>query len=764
MSLIRWLRKNNKKIMAVVVIVIMFGFIGGSYLSYLGQRSSPLHSAVAHYLDNRKITNYDVQIAQNELELLKSVAADELMRGQDVHGLLLAELLFAGERTSPELIAYLRQAIVSNQYRISNSQIAKIYQRAMPPSLYWLLLKEEAHNAGVRVSNADAGEVLSRAIPNLMNGVTYGQLMGSMMQRGTAEGQVLKAFADLLAVFQYARFMSSCENVTVGQMAQAAWFDRETIDVNFVKFDAEQFLEAVPEPNEKQVNEHFARYKTYFAGEVTDENPCGLGYKLPERVQLEYLVLKVSDVKSIVKAPTFEETEEYYQKNREQFTKKVPRDPNDPNSPLVEKVSSYAEAATAISDRLLQKKVDVKIQAIMQEAKSTAQGELETTDTRSQKLTSEQIKSMVGDFKKIAEQLSAKHNIKIWTGTTGLLSAGDLQSDKRLGSLTVQSAGYHPIYLTQIVFAVDELAASELGPFDVPKPRMYETTGPARNQLPQNLGSLRSLFDEVAALVRVVRAEKAVEPNNIDVAFSKAAMVLDANQAASAEVHSVRQTVVEDLKKLGAMEGTKAKAQEFLQVAKDDGWQKAVEKFSALYSRKTDQQPIDSNAFRIENLTALRRISAERLAAIAAQSYGHPMARSLAHQARRDKLFIHKLYELVPADGNAIKNVAVPLEFKPGMSFFCIKDVSINRLWKEDFETSKPMEAFRLDEAQAQSLAVVHFNPENIVKRLKFRWVSQDREPTDANIPAEPPETNPPRRIEPSADRSAESQKSEAKS
>jgi hypothetical protein len=760
MSLIKWLRKNNKKIMAVVVIVIMFGFIGGSYLSYLGQRSSPLHSAVAHYLDNRKITNYDVQIAQNELELLKSVAADELMRGQDVHGLLLAELLFAGERTSPELIAYLRQAITANQYRISNSQIGKIYQRAMPPSLYWLLLKEEAHNAGVRVSNADAGEVLSRAIPKLLNGATYGQLMGSMMQRGTAEGQVLKAFADLLAVFQYARFISSCENVTVGQMAQAAWFDRETIDVNFVKFDAEQFLEAVPEPNEKQVNEHFAKYKTYFAGDVTDENPFGFGYKLPERVQLEYLVLKVSDVKSIVKTPTFEETEEYYQKNREQFTKKVPGDPNDPNSLLVGKVSSYAEAAAAISDRLLQKKVDAKIQAIMQEAKSAAQGELETTDTRSKKLTSEQIKSMVGDFKKIAEQLSAKHNIKIWMGTTGLLSAGDLQSDKRLGSLTVQSAGYHPIYLTQIVFAVDELAASELGPFDVPKPRMYETIGPARNQLPQTLGSLRSLFDEVAALVRVVRAGKAVEPNNIDVAFSKAAMVLDANQA-SAEVHSVRQTVVEDLKKLGAMDGTMAKAREFLQVTKDEGWQKAAEKFSALYSRKADQQPADSNAFRIQNLTALRRISAERLAAIAAQSYGHPMARSLAHQARRDKLFIQRLYELVPADGNTVKDVAVPLEFKPGMSFLCIKDISINRLWKEDFERSKPMEAFRLDETQSQSLAVVHFNPENIVKRLKFRWVSQDREPSDANIPAEPAETN---AVESSADRSAESQKSEAKS
>ena len=37
MSLVRWFRKNNTKVMAVVVIILMVAFVGGSSLSYILQ-------------------------------------------------------------------------------------------------------------------------------------------------------------------------------------------------------------------------------------------------------------------------------------------------------------------------------------------------------------------------------------------------------------------------------------------------------------------------------------------------------------------------------------------------------------------------------------------------------------------------------------------------------------------------------------------------------------------------------------------------------
>ena len=64
MNLVRWFRKNNSKIMAVVVVVIMVGFIGGSALTKLLQGDpTRANEILATFLDDRTITS--VPIAQN---------------------------------------------------------------------------------------------------------------------------------------------------------------------------------------------------------------------------------------------------------------------------------------------------------------------------------------------------------------------------------------------------------------------------------------------------------------------------------------------------------------------------------------------------------------------------------------------------------------------------------------------------------------------------------------------------------------------------
>ena len=71
MNLVKWFRKNNKKVMAVVVIVIMFGFIGGgTLLQQLSRRATGLHKTIAYFGDNIKITNNDLYLARQELDIL----------------------------------------------------------------------------------------------------------------------------------------------------------------------------------------------------------------------------------------------------------------------------------------------------------------------------------------------------------------------------------------------------------------------------------------------------------------------------------------------------------------------------------------------------------------------------------------------------------------------------------------------------------------------------------------------------------------------
>jgi hypothetical protein len=748
MNLVKWLRKNNKKVMAVVVIVIMFGFIGSDYLQWLGQGRTR-RQMFAYFLDNKKITNDDLVVARRELEILKILRADNLLRAQDLGGILLGELLFSERRTSPALINHIKQAIRTNDYRVSDKQISDLYTRSMPNHVYWLLLESEIQQVGIRIPNEDVGNLLGQAIPQLFNGQSYSQLVGSLIQQqGISEELILTTFSKLMAMLQYAQMLCSSENVTSSQIMHIASWENETIGAEFVKFDSAIFAESLSPPAEEKMLEHFDRYKKFSPGTVTEENPYGFGYKLPDRVQLEYIALKLSDVSPTVTPPTQEETEEYYQKNREQlFTEQVPSDPNDPNSPLVKRAKSYAEVANIVSKQLLQNKITSKAEKILQEGRTTTEANWKDADAELTTFSAENLRKMAGDYEDAAKQLTEKYKIKIYAGKTGLLSAADMQTDEHLATLYLQSYGYNPVRLTQVVFAINELSASQLGPSDMPKPRLYENIGPAANPLGQ---MLKDLSGQIMVIVRVIEAIKASEPEGINQTFSTKTLefqsiqepnVADPNSkkesSETQHIYSVKEKVAEDLKRLAAMDTAKSKAEEFIGLATKDGWDIAVSKFNELYRRRSSQNESDPNAFRLQDLANLRRLSGATLQILAVQSSGSPVAALLASERKKQAQFIAQLYSLVPPDSNAPGTLPLIMEFKPDMSFYCLKNLSVNRLWQEDYEKIKARRLFREDYTQSQSLTAVHFSPGNILKRMNFREVDKDKETRDANAPAQ---------------------------
>ncbi|MHC4744982.1 MAG: hypothetical protein ACYS8Z_23955, partial [Planctomycetota bacterium] len=97
--------------------------------------------------------------------------------------------------------------------------------------------------------------------------------------------------------------------------------------------------------------------------------------------------------------------------------------------------------------------------------------------------------------------------------------------------------------------------------------------------------------------------------------------------------------------------------------------------------------------------------------------------------------FTDRLYSLVPPDANTPDKLPTIVEFKPNMSYFCIKDLQVKRLWKEDYELTKPLSFYRQDFTQFQSLAPIHFNPANILKRMRFEFAEKAKESSDGNEP-----------------------------
>jgi hypothetical protein len=111
MSLVKWIRKNERKLMSWVVILIMVAFVGGSALQQILRQMGGGKQVVAYYGEPKsfmfwnltpKIRAEDFNIAQQELKILTQLGSREFLsnlpsvtpRQPNFKGLLISQLLF----------------------------------------------------------------------------------------------------------------------------------------------------------------------------------------------------------------------------------------------------------------------------------------------------------------------------------------------------------------------------------------------------------------------------------------------------------------------------------------------------------------------------------------------------------------------------------------------------------------------------------------------------------------------------------------------
>ena len=145
-------QEYNKKIMAIVVIILLIGFLGGSYFSRLAQKSGgdKTQTVATFARTAEKLRNYDIAFAQQELEILKMLRVDMMLKSsiENLHLFILGELLFPDRSISPLMLNRVRQTIKNNGLRITDKQLSDIYRTGMPRDLLWLLLTNEGGTGG----------------------------------------------------------------------------------------------------------------------------------------------------------------------------------------------------------------------------------------------------------------------------------------------------------------------------------------------------------------------------------------------------------------------------------------------------------------------------------------------------------------------------------------------------------------------------------------------------------------------------------------
>ena len=169
------------------------------------------------------------------------------------------------------------------------------------------------------------GRLLAQVIPQLFNGQTYATVMQGMVnQYGRPESYILATFGKVLAVLQYAETICSVQAVTDAEVRHLASYENETMNAECVQMKAAYFADKSVTPSEAELTAQFNRYKSVLPGDANEINPYGFGYKLPDRLQLEYIAVKLADVSSIVPTPAQEEIETFYRDNRTRlFTEQV---------------------------------------------------------------------------------------------------------------------------------------------------------------------------------------------------------------------------------------------------------------------------------------------------------------------------------------------------------------------------------------------------------------------------------------------------------
>jgi hypothetical protein len=731
MNLMKWLRKNNKKLMAVVVIVLMVAFIGGSSFQYLFRGSGGVKEAVAYFGRNQKISHQDLRAADQEVEIVSALGADSVARAQGMAGLLLSELVFR-QNGNAAALDMARQAIQKNRYRISDQQLSEMSNtHGVPGPMFWILLCNEAQQAGIHVSNEQVGKLLEQIIPQVFEGRTYAQIVPGMMNRfGVPEDTIVGTFGKFIAVLQYAQVVSSVENITTSQIKHLASNESESLTAEMIQLKASYFVNKGETPSEEAVKQQFERYKDNVPGQVSESNPYGFGYRLPDRIQFDYLALKLSDVAAVAKPPTQEEAEQYYQQNRDrQFTQRTPSDPNDPNSPAVAKVKTYAEVSQTIMDQLRHQRITAKAEQILQEARLIADVNLPGT-YNGQEPTAEQRMKKAGDYAKIAAELGKKYSLPLYSGRTGQLSVANMQSDKVLRRMFLAISRNNAVPLTQILFSVKELGDHATILLSLPPAVQYVTVGPVQD--PMNAVA-SDLSGQVMMMARVVDAHKSAPPVNASTAFSTKTPGLGTPADPKNQSFSVEEQVVNDIRMQAAWETTKAKAEEFKALAGKDGWDKAVAEFNKLYGKQAKADPNDPNVFRVDHQAGMQRISSADLQVLAAQVSNGPASEIVMNQARNEGQLADRLFALIPDKADAPAQMPVIVEFKPNQAFYVFKTLTMQRLTQEEFQKMKGMIVRREEYSQIENLAAVHFNPENVIKRTNFRFANPaDHEPAES--------------------------------
>ncbi|MDK1030648.1 MAG: hypothetical protein QGD94_01420 [Planctomycetia bacterium] len=132
------------------------------------------------------------------------------------------------------------------------------------------------------------------------------------MVSGRRQDILFEAWRQDMNIKAYLQFASSMPTVVGAHLEQEFRNIDEKVEVRLVALAAEEFLEEVKAPSDQALQEQFEKFKNFLPGE---KRPDGFGYKIPDKVAVEYLVISPEAFADEAKI-TDEQIKQYYDRNK----------------------------------------------------------------------------------------------------------------------------------------------------------------------------------------------------------------------------------------------------------------------------------------------------------------------------------------------------------------------------------------------------------------------------------------------------------------
>jgi len=427
-----------------------------------------------------------------------------------------------------------------------NPQVAGTLPRGNDAPLAWRLMVEEARQQGLYGSNAQSQQLL-----------TAWQVSNERLAQLKAEFKaddafIYQALRHWQMVVQLQQMVLASRRVSEPAMRVFARDVQSQVSVKLVPIEAERMIDDVDEPTEAELQDRFQLNRNDLPGRG---EPYGFGYRLPNRVKLEYIAVPIDRVRASV---TVDEVEanRYYLEHTEQFVPEVEGVLPDVEVPP----SPYREVRRRIIEQLTDRKTEEKMQRIVK----TILAELDqTTRTYEREDSGYLVVGRVPDLEPIVEQIQRDYGVlpsivRIEDRWVPINEIADLDGIGESYLIVGSGANRRAISTAQYINTTRELI-------------------PAGAANP--LASLRLQEDVPSQPVQDIEGNQYIF------------RVLETEPSHPAEsLAEVRERVVEDVKLLKAYGLIKRNAEQYVQSAREKG----LEDFAGTISEETQVQTIEA--------------------------------------------------------------------------------------------------------------------------------------------------------------------------